>query len=493
MSAHGLDPDMSSAAGSGEQASPEDTGLTAWMGRVAEELDRTLSDLNAGAVHDLRVALRRCISIADVHMALDPLEAWGEMRKTGRKLFKNLGELRDVQVMMEWIRRLFGESDAAGIRLEAWLGAREAELCERAARAVAGFDRKRWLRLQDRLARRSPPLLPEDAVYRQFALERWQEAHELHRGALRNRSYASFHRLRIGLKRFRYTVENFLPQRHEIWGGELKRLQDALGEHHDLFVLWKTALRAGVLADRELRARWRERIEIESRARLLVYRSSTIGRESLWPVWRAGLPRERELRLAAEARIRIWASYRDPDFARTLMMAGLALQLFDGLLREGFVDPAAAEDLRCALHAAAIMSNVGKDAGGRKRGKSSYRLIRKTEPPLGFPPGVYALAAPAARCRRSGIRGPAGKHLALLPEARRPGLRLIAAILCLADAFAPGPEQAIGRIEVGRKTDVLVISAAGYREDSDLAREVAAARHPLEVVCRLPILVRPLP
>ena len=74
-------------------------------------------------------------------------------------------------------------------------------------------------------------------MFQHLALERWEEARELHRQALRNRSQVGYHQLRIGIKRFRYTVENFLPQRHEKWAKDLRDLQDALGEVHDFDVL----------------------------------------------------------------------------------------------------------------------------------------------------------------------------------------------------------------------------------------------------------------
>ncbi len=234
----GSNPDAETAA----LVPGEKIGLAAWMDRVTAELDRAQRDFSPETVHDLRVALRRCLSIADLHMALDPLEDWGERRKEGRRLFKRLGELRDTQVMMEWIAHLVGSQNPAGIQLAAHLGGREAELRERAGRALSGFNRKQWAEWQIRLSRTSRPAPLEDPAFQQFALERWQTAHDLHRQALRNRSRAAFHRLRIGLKLFRYTVENFLPRRHELWGQDLKLLRDVLGELHDLFVLWRMAL-----------------------------------------------------------------------------------------------------------------------------------------------------------------------------------------------------------------------------------------------------------
>ena len=63
------------------------------------------------------------------------------------------------------------------------------------------------------------------------------EAVALFQDARKKRTSASWHKLRIGLKRFRYTVENFLPQRYEVWAADLKAMQDLLGDVHDLDML----------------------------------------------------------------------------------------------------------------------------------------------------------------------------------------------------------------------------------------------------------------
>ncbi len=76
------------------------------MLRVLEECERVSSDFGADPVHDLRVSLRRCRSLADGLMALDPDPDWKAMKKAGKRLFQRLGDLRDVHVMMEWIEKL---------------------------------------------------------------------------------------------------------------------------------------------------------------------------------------------------------------------------------------------------------------------------------------------------------------------------------------------------------------------------------------------------
>src|ERR1700693_1617815 len=82
------------------------TGLAFWMERVMAECDRASVDFAPDPVHDLRVALRRCRSLADGVMAIDPDPAWKEMKREGKRLFGRLGELRDTQVMEEWVHRL---------------------------------------------------------------------------------------------------------------------------------------------------------------------------------------------------------------------------------------------------------------------------------------------------------------------------------------------------------------------------------------------------
>src|SRR3979490_598287 len=82
------------------------TGLRYWMMQVLEECDNVSADFSPDPVHDLRVSLRRCRSLADGLMAIHPDPDWKAMRKAGKRLFQRLGDLRDIQIMMEWIEKL---------------------------------------------------------------------------------------------------------------------------------------------------------------------------------------------------------------------------------------------------------------------------------------------------------------------------------------------------------------------------------------------------
>src|SRR5258708_2032145 len=91
-------------------------GLRAWMEAVLAECERAAAGFDADAVHDLRVAIRRCRSLADGLRAMDPDPSWKEMKKAGKKVFRALGGLRDMQVMQHWIEKLSSADDPVAVK-----------------------------------------------------------------------------------------------------------------------------------------------------------------------------------------------------------------------------------------------------------------------------------------------------------------------------------------------------------------------------------------
>ena len=467
------------------------SGLALWMERVLEECDRASVEFGADPVHDLRVALRRCRSMADGLRVMDPDPAWREMKKAGRQLFRQLGELRDAQVMEEWVRRL-GDPDDAGNRRTATVSCRrEAQLKQQAALALQEFDRKQWTRWITSLPRRAVRIRPGSVLFKHLALERWTEAYELHHSALRNRSQIAFHRLRIGLKRFRYIVENFLPEQHAAWSGDLKELQDLLGEVHDLDVLWGTALLVNAFPDAGSRARWHSRIIEERTRRIDKYRGKMLGKDSLWQVWRSQLPVGKQIESAALSRLKLWASFLDPDFKHSIHVARLALQLYDGLPNQQPSDPGRT-DQRDILQAAALLHDVGRSKDEKGHHKAAYNLIRRLAPPLGWSAEQMRWVGIVARYHRGALPGPGQEALAGLSASQRQSFLRLAGILRVASAFDSEKNGRIQRLEVHAQNGVIEIAAQGYSPRDRMAEEIAAARHLLETVYRRPVMVKPL-
>ncbi len=466
-------------------------GLALWMERVLEECERASLDFSADPVHDLRVALRRCRSIADGLRVMDPDPAWKQMKRAGRQLFRELGELRDVQVMEEWVRHLSDPADPVAISLLQFLAAREAHLKQQAAVALQEFDRKQWRRWIASLPRRAARVRSGSALFKHLALERLTEAHQLHRNALRNRSQIAFHSLRIGLKRFRYIVENFLPEQHAAWSNDLKELQDELGEVHDLDVLWATALQVKAFTDAESRTKWHTRIIQERTRRIDNYRTKMVGKNSLWQVWRAQLPVGKQIESAALSRLKLWASLLDPDFKHANHVTHLALQLHDGLPNRLPAAVSEAVDERSILEVASLMHDVGRSKKEKARHKTTYKLIERLTPPLGWSKEKMHLAAVVARYHRGALPRAGQKTLeGLSPDQKQIVLRL-AGILRLANAFDSQADGKVPRLQVRQQNGFLEITAQGYSSRDRTAETIAAARHLLETVYNQPIMIKP--
>jgi exopolyphosphatase/guanosine-5'-triphosphate,3'-diphosphate pyrophosphatase len=474
-------------------------GLRAWMERVLEECDRAAAGFEADPVHDLRVALRRCRSLADGLIALDADPSWKEMKKAGRKLFRGLGELRDMQVMQEWIEKLRfaeegaepGAADPVAKKLLDHIHAREAECKMLALKDLNQFDRKRWRQWSRTLPGRASRVRPGSAVYLHLAFEKWTGAYELHKRAIRTRSQVALHELRIGIKRFRYIVENFLPQQHARWGDDLKEIQDLLGEVHDLDVLWATALAVQALPDMESRRRWREKLNHERNRRIERYREMMIGQQSLWRTWRAELPAGPQLRAAALGRLRVWAGFLDPDFAHSQRVAQLSLQLYEGLARAGVLGHDSAADTRDILQAAAFMHDVGKIKVQGGHQKKSYRMIRKLARPLGWSGRELELAAVVARYHRGALPRPRAAAMQALELPDRHLAMQLAGVLRLANALDARTGM-LPKLEVELRDRLVIVQSPGYAPLDRAAESIAAARHLLETVLRRPVMVKAL-
>ena len=530
------------------------TGLRYWMERVLQECDLVSTDFSADPVHDLRVALRRCRSMADGMMAMDPDKDWKAMKKAGKRLFQRLGTLRDVQIMMEWIEKLevvttresaddsparstehsedlahspsstepaeSDQHDPVARALRDILKTRESEQKREARAALDEFDRKQWRQWSQSLPVRAACIRPGSAVFKHLALERWTAARDLHTRAMRNRSQIAFHTLRIGIKRFRYIVENFLPEEHKAWSNDLKHMQDLLGEVHDLDVLWATALSYQVFPDEASRQSWHARITEERTKRIKEYRQRMIGQDSLWNVWRAGLPQGKQVQEIATRRMKLWAKVLDPDFAHSERVARLAVELYDGLTAAGLMrslngngQNGAAGDTRACLYIAALLHDVGKAKGNKGHHKESLEMIKAHGTPLGWKAESMERAAVVARFHCGAL--PTRSHRALrdlLPDEQKITIQL-AAILRLANAFDAAHDGHIRRLRIAnaaaqsqdrqRRTngflrkparlapnEALMISAEGFMPDSSTAQAVAGERYLLETILRRPVVVR---
>jgi CHAD domain-containing protein len=471
---------------------PEHRGLSHWMHRVLEKFRSLPNSPDLDAVHDLRVAIRRCRSLAAVLEDVDPDPAWPKMRKVARKLFRGLGALRDAQVMEEWIKKFGTENDSLRAQLLASLETDEKQRSADALRVAAKFDEKEWASLERRLRQRVR-LVPVGGLAAEcLALERFERAKELHNRALRTEKPKPWHSLRIGLKRFRYTLEGLLPDHYAAWSENLKRIQDLLGDVHDLDALSEMLEENEASDTSESSKAWQEKIARERHDRIEIYRQLTLGKTSLWHEWRHNLPHGKRLEAAAMARLRSTARAADAHSERTGQVSRIAMRLFE-LLRRADATPVFHETtMHRLIQATTRLHGVGS-AGGRNL---SQKAVRKFLLGLTIPPNwtseQWDLMTWAVRFHR----GPEPRQkngFAKLSEEQQTAVRGLAGVLRLARALRKsGLESAVG-LRCEKSADAVVLRVPGLLDTVEIAARLAAAKHLLESVLERPLILKSVP
>jgi CHAD domain-containing protein len=449
------------------------------MDRVREKLERlrkASEDDVEDTVHDLRVAIRRCRSLAAVLEEIDPTQPWEELRRKPRRMFRALGAWRDAQVLAGWVENLAKEGEPVRTRLIEILEERAARGRTEALRAAKKFDEVEWKQIE-RAVRRRAQIVPLDSAAAQcLALERLEDARELHTRALRSNKPGPWHRLRIGLKRFRYVVENLLPERHAAWEDDLKRLQDVLGDLHDLDVLGELVEGEGQRIPAESAGKFQETLQRERRNRIASYRQLTLGRTGLWNTWRYAFPNGAALETLANARLRATTRALDPQPRRTAAVSQLGRKLFEAfgkasaspLLRE----PAVRRIFRSSTQLLGVCHGHGL--------KAARSLIVGLPVPPGWNLREWELLGWIIRYHRG--RQPKLKHgrYATLPDEKKQVVELLAGLLRLARSLKRcGVESAQG-IFAELSAEAIFLHVPGWISTPENESELAKSRRLLE-------------
>jgi len=488
---------MAHAVSFPSRALSEHRGLAFWMKRTLEELANLRSEPNVDTVHDLRVSLRRCRSVAAVIEEVDPHPDWEEVRGIARKLFRALGEWRDAQVTAEWLNQLQPESDPLKAKMLESLFGTEKTAREKALHRATRFDENHWKNLARALSsrlRRVP--LDGDAAHC-LALERLEEARELHRCAMRTESAKPWHALRIGLKRLRYTAESFLPTAPAEWIESLKRVQDVLGNIHDLDVLAallkKAAQQQHSLQNGEPRHDdWQDLIARERRKNLETYRQLTLGTTSVWNFWLCGFPRDSWAQYA-NARIRATRAAMDDKPGRSRVIARLALRLWSQLRTakagELFFD----EKERRVLDAAARMAGIRPVAKKGSREKSARSFLLRSPVPPSWTFAEWERMAWAIRFQRGTEPTQHNKRFSRLTAEQQSRIVPLAGILRVAIAAQKAGVTVSRSLRLEALPQGLLLHVVGVEDSPKNAARFTGAKRLLERSVGKTILIQPEP
>jgi CHAD domain-containing protein len=216
---------------------PASEALERSLKRALRNHKRAQKDLNIDPVHDFRVALRRCRSLAEGLSAVNSDPVWGRLRKAAKRQQRALSDLRDIQVLRNWLEPLGLTSGPVGKALGSYFKKQQKSAKREALSSLKAFPRKKWKRWLRRLPAGIELIRVNRQLLAQLLLEQLSRIVELHHRWAKQQSTEIWHDLRVSVKRFRYMVESFLPEEGEAWSTELQGAQDLLGEGHDLDML----------------------------------------------------------------------------------------------------------------------------------------------------------------------------------------------------------------------------------------------------------------
>ena len=459
--------------------------LPSQMRRVTALSDRTASTLDSQDVHRLRVAIRRCRSFASILEEVDPDPAWPRMRRLCRRLFHLLGGLRDAQVAAHWIDKLSLPEDSARATMHRVIEGRAASSSDGVRHALEHFDRREWKALARTLEHRAGNIVPNSQAAQCLVLERYAAVSRLHEAAMRIATPAAWHELRVAVKRLRYGVETVLPARLGEWDKGLRRIQDLLGEIHDLDLL-DALLEEGSAAPVDQVASLRHSLTVARTSRVDEYRQRTTGAASVLETWRHGLPRGARVASAVAARLNATARAADAHPTRTTRVTRLALRLFDALsAHAGRADAAHA---RAILRAAGQLHGIRATHVHSSLGKAAARFVRTSPVPPGWTSGAWELVSRVVRYHRGGEPSVKHRRFAHLPKASQDVVCGMAGILRLAREVDRQGATAL-HVSPSSATQLLQLHVPGLEYSRKSSVRMAAAQRLLETYLGRQILI----
>jgi CHAD domain-containing protein len=193
-------------------------------------------------LHKMRVAVRRLRAILRATRPMFELEWVESLREELAWLGNTLGEVRDLDVMQEYLRQEISATDPAERRAGRRLLRRlEAERTHARAKLMKALGDARYLAVLDRLegSIEQPKVVEPDFPLREVPVREFKKLRKAVEALPEVPSDETLHEIRIKGKRARYAaelVQALVGKPAERFIAKVKELQDVLGEHQDALV-----------------------------------------------------------------------------------------------------------------------------------------------------------------------------------------------------------------------------------------------------------------
>ena len=225
---------------------PSASAVTVLARSIEAQLDaaaRAAANPGPDGVHDLRVATRRLRAALELWLAVSPNRKLDRSRRSLRRLGRRLGALREADVNLEELAGLRRRDPSGSVAVE-FVIASEARQRRNRAKSLAREMRRtdlgdvsKEIRSEIEDALEAPEDVSLLSVARKEVDARIPRLRAIFERARWKPTPAGLHRLRIELKKFRYSVELCAPaydgRSVPALVSRLKTLQDALGVVHD--------------------------------------------------------------------------------------------------------------------------------------------------------------------------------------------------------------------------------------------------------------------
>ncbi len=393
---------------------------------------------------------------------------------------------------MEWLKQLHPEHDPLNSSLLASLGKTEESSRQEVLQNANRFDVKHWKALSHELGARMRRIPVDGDAARCLAFERLEDAKELHRRAMRTESPKPWHSLRIGVKHFRYSVESLIPTLHVEWAESLKRVQDVLGNIHDLDVLAAMLHEARADQPGQTGSEWTERIERERHQNLETYRQLALGKTSIWQTWQSGFPREHRQRYA-NARIAATRKSLDAKPARSQCVARISTRLWSELRASNGDKMFFDGKEKSILDAAARLSGIRTLDRKKPREKSARTFLLKSPLPPGWNFAEWERVAWAIRFQRAAEPGLRNKRFSKLSAEQQGKICLHAGILRMAVALQKSGVHAGAALHIENLPQGLLLHVLGVEDNPENAVRFVQAKRLLERSLGKTILIQAEP
>jgi CHAD domain-containing protein len=265
------------------------------------ELKRCQKKPSEEAVHDLRVAMRRLISMLDLLASIYPEGNLWKARRRLKKQLNKFGPLRDAQVQVLSIENMLPSFPELH-EFYAYLVKREGKLVQRLdvevkrvktgkVKRAIGAATQQIQRLLDTPAkqrkRRTAAIRTVDTAFNTVVQRKL---------AINPSDSAAIHRMRVAFKKFRYMVESLAPMLDGVTRKRLKAMnafQSSMGDIQDAEVLLTHATAFARKRGRESETPLARALEELARRRTMLCESFLKSADTLFTFWQPMSSRRR--------------------------------------------------------------------------------------------------------------------------------------------------------------------------------------------------------